>query len=691
MLKWTDTVEKISGVADKKSMFLREKGLETVGDLLIRAPLRFIDRRDSPPFSMLHEAVGTEITAIGTIESVGEKGRYRKQRLLCIISDGSGGNVTGVWFNNYKYIKPKLIPGLKVAFAGRVSFFDGPQISHPRITVLDSTAEVTTKTGLIPVYPEGEEWKKNGFSKTLWEGFIRHLISIWDGSGPYPPLEILKFEGLVSLPEAIRGLHIPESIDEYDKAVTSLKFNELFQHQLLMVALRRRRRQKGGIVFSVGEKYQKFIDILPFELSKGQKTVLEEMSGDFVSGRPMHRLMQGEVGSGKTVVAFGAAAMATDGKRQTAIMAPTELLARQHYENALKWLEPVGVKPVLIAAGRHPDEIKRALYEATTGQADLIIGTHALFQDRVKPPHLGLVIIDEQQRFGVRQRARLINKAIRPHVLLMTATPIPRTLALAFYGDLDLIELPMREGVERNVTTRVVSDMSRDKVFAWYREKIAEGERGYLVFPVIDSGTAGLEAAQARFEPYRKVDFKGIPIALMHGRQPIEDRIRAMDAFRKGDVKLLMATAVVEVGVDVPEANLMVIENSERFGLAQIHQLRGRIGRTGAKAYCILMTKEPQDSPTFERLKKLEQCDDGFTLSEEDLKMRGSGEPLGARQSGTARFQIADLGTDMKLLRRAHKSAEWLLDKNPDLGPYPDLRERLRSNYRKGPRTMLAG
>jgi len=301
------------------------------------------------------------------------------------------------------------------------------------------------------------------------------------------------------------------------------------------------------------------------------------------------------------------------------------------------------------------------------------------------------VIIDEQQRFGVRQRARLINKAIRPHVLLMTATPIPRTLALAYYGDLELIELKMREGVERNVTTRVVSDSSRDKVFKWYREKLGEGERGYLVFPVIDSGIAGLEAAQARFEPYRKVDFKDFPIAMMHGRQPIEDRIRAMDAFRKGDVKLLMATAVVEVGVDVPEANLMVIENSERFGLAQIHQLRGRIGRTGAKAYCILMTREPEDSPSFERLKKLQQCDNGFTLAEEDLQLRGSGEPLGARQSGAARFQIANLGTDMKLLRRAHKSAEWLLDKHPGLAPYPELRERLRSNYRKGPRTMLAG
>ncbi|MBT7619132.1 MAG: ATP-dependent DNA helicase RecG [Calditrichaeota bacterium] len=691
MLKWTDPVEKISGIADKKSIFLREKGFETIGDLLIRAPLRFIDRRDSPPFSKLHEAVGAEITAIGTIESVGEKGRYRKRRLLCMISDGSGGYVTGVWFSKYKYIKPKLIPGLRVALAGKVSFFDGPQISHPRITILDASDEMSTKTGLIPVYPEGEEWKKHGFSKTIWEGFVKNLIGAWDGSGPFPPPELIKFEGLVSLPEAIRGLHLPESVDEYDKAVSTLKFNELFQHQLLMVALRRRRRQKGGIVFATGEKYKKFIEILPFELSKGQKDVLEEMSGDFISGRPMHRLMQGEVGSGKTVVAFGAAVMAADGNRQTVIMAPTELLARQHYENALKWLEPIGVKPILIAASRHPDEIKRALFEATTGQADLIIGTHAVFQDRVKPPHLGLVIIDEQQRFGVRQRARLINKAIRPHVLLMTATPIPRTLALAYYGDLDLIELKMREGVERNVTTRVVTDSSRDKVFRWYREKLGEGERGYLVFPVIDSGVAGLEAAHARFEPYQKVDFKGISIALMHGRQPIEDRIRAMEAFRSGDVKLLMATSVIEVGVDVPEANLMVIENSERFGLAQIHQLRGRIGRTGAKAYCILMTREPEDSPSFERLRKLQQCDDGFTLAEEDLQLRGSGEPLGARQSGSARFQIANLGTDMKLLRRAHKSAEWLLDKHPDLAPYSELRERLRSNYRKGPRTMLAG
>jgi len=691
MLNWSDPVENIHGLGPRRSEFLHRQGFDIVGDLLLRAPLRFIDRRDSPPFNELHKTHGSEVTAIGTIESVGEKGRYNKRRLMAIIGDGSGGYVTAVWFKRYSYLIPRLKPGIKVAFSGRVGFFDGPQIAHPNVTFLDNQLDSNPQTGLIPVYPSGEEWNRIGFTRQYWSKLIVNILKEWDGEGPYIPEEVRDYGKLVPLSNAIRGLHIPETTEEYDHGIAALKFAELFQHQLLMVALRRRRRQQGGIILDAGEYCRKLIKLLPFELSNGQKSVLKEIRDDFQSGRPMHRLLQGEVGSGKTVVAFVAAAIAADGGKQTAIMAPTELLARQHYENALKWLEPAGIKPVLIVAGRHPEEINRALYEASIGGADVIIGTHAIFQERVKPAKLGLVIIDEQQRFGVQQRARLISKGVRPHVLLMTATPIPRTLALAHYGDLDLSELHQREGVERHVKTRVVNDSSRDDVFKWLRDMLKRGERGYLVYPVIDQGPAGLEAAQFRFEQYSKIDFKNNPIALMHGRQPVEERIRTMEAFRRGDVKLLMATAVVEVGVDVPEATLMIIENSERFGLAQLHQLRGRVGRKGDKAFCILLTPDLSDSPGFDRLKKLETSDDAFSLAEEDLRLRGSGEPLGARQSGMVKFKLADLATDMKLLKRAHKAAEWLLERHPKLEPFPELRAKLRQDYRSGPRTLLSG
>jgi len=691
MLTWYDSVDKIKGLGPKRSNFLAWQGYRTVGDLLLRAPLRLIDQRGSLPLKELSAPQRGEITAIGRIESVGEKGFRSKRRFLVYISDGTG-YVTGVWFKAYRYIIPKMQPGVRVAFHGRLTFFDGPQIIHPKVTFLDDDLDLDVHPGIIPVYPSGAEWQKVKLDRRYWPQLIRQVISEWDGGGTYVPEEIRRVHKLVHLREAIKGVHLPESTEEYDRALEALKFAELFHHQLLMVALRRRRRQGEGIRMEPGGlKYDRFIEELPFDLSTGQEKVLDEIKGDFTAGRPMYRLLQGEVGAGKTVLALAAATMVASNDHQTAIMAPTELLARQHYRKAIDWCEPAGLKAVLITAGRDPDEQRRALYEAAVGHADLIIGTHALFYEKVKLPRLGLVVIDEQQRFGVRQRARLVGKGRRPHVLLMTATPIPRTLSLSFYGDLDLSLLPPLPGKRRQVRTRVVNDGKRDNVFGWLREKLKKGERGYLVFPVIEEGSAGLEAAEARFKPYQQIDFKGIPMALVHGRVPIEQRVRAMDDFRAGRVRLLVATAVVEVGVDVPEASLMVVENAERFGLSQLHQLRGRIGRLGKRAVCVLLSPELPGEAGFERLKLLEGCDDGMKLAEEDLRMRGSGDPLGAKQSGIVRFRLADLAQDYQLLKRAHYAAEMLLEKYPDLAPFPELRTKLRQDYRARPRTLLAG
>lgn len=692
-LKWQDPVEKVPGLGPNRARFLEKQEFFTIGDLLYRAPLRFIDRRKSPPFNQLEGMHGAEITAIGTVESSGETGkRYKNRRLIVIIGDGSGGYIQGVWFSKFHYLKPKFKKGSTVAFTGKLTFYDGFQITHPQVTFLDAENSLDPGVGLFAVYPSGDEWEKIGLGRRKWSDIIRFVIGHWDGSGPYIPEPVQRMEKLLTFKEAISGLHQPATTDEFDSAVHSLKFAELFQHQLLLVALRRRRRQKQGIVIGEKEKrYLDFISRLPFKLAEGQKNVIREISDDLRSGVPMYRLLQGEVGAGKTVVAFAAAGMTADSGYQTAIMAPTELLARQHYQNALEWFDETGIKLVLLTGGRHPREHERALFEASSGGADIIIGTHALFQERVRLHRLGLVVIDEQQRFGVQQRAELVGKGGRPHVLLMTATPIPRTLALTHYGDLDISYLPTLPGMVRKVTTRIVNEGSRDKVFSWLRDKLHRGAAGYLIFPVIDQGINGLEAAQARFEPYQKIDFKDIPIALIHGRQPVEERIKAMEDFRSGNVRLLMATAVVEVGVDVPQASLMVIENSERFGLAQLHQLRGRIGRDGSRAFCILMTSERQDQPGFSRLQKLETSDNGLTLAEEDMQLRGSGEPLGARQSGMARFQIADLSTDREILKRANLCAHWVMDNTPDLAPYPELRKKLREDYRNRPRTLQAG
>ncbi len=693
-LKWNDPVAEVRGLGPKRTEFVISQGFATVGDLLLRAPLRFIDRRKSPPFSDLINHQKEEITAVGQIESIGETGFGRKKRLIVNLTDGIG-YLQAVWFQPkfYRFIKDKLKPGLTVAFSGKVGFFDGPQMTHPQVAFLEEQSDLSTTAGMIPIYPSGEKWDKIGLSRHIFPRIIRNLIEDWDGSGPYIPDEIILQEKLLPFNQAIQGIHNPDTPEQFDHALLSLKFAELFHHQLLMTALRRRRRRGDGIILTNdGECYTKFIKNLPFELSESQQDTLSDFDNDFNSSTPMYRLLQGEVGAGKTVVALAASAIAADNGFQTALMAPTELLARQHYQTAINWCEPAGMKAVLITGSRNRDEIRRALYEVSVGGADLIIGTHSLFQERVEFSKLGLVVIDEQQRFGVRQRSKLVGKGKnRPHVLLMTATPIPRTLALAHYGDLDLSYLKPLPGKTRNVITKVVPDHKRDTVFEWLRSEIKKGERAYLVFPVIDEGVAGLEAAEARFEPYQKIDFKGIPMALAHGRIPVEQRQRALELFRSGKVKILVATAVIEVGVDVPEANIMVIENSERFGLSQLHQLRGRIGRTGARAVCVLMTPESDGEPGFERLKVLVNCDDGLKLAEEDLKFRGAGEPLGAKQSGMIKFRLADLFTDLGLLTRTHKVAEQLLDEYPDLAPFPDLRKKLRQDYRNRPRTIMAG
>lgn len=690
-LKWNDPVERIKVLGPDRTQFLTSQGYAVVFDLLMRAPLRFIDRRQSPPFASLTTPSIGEITAVGSIEAVGEKGFGRKKRLICIISDGTGV-LQAVWFKNYHFYKPELKPGRKVAFIGRVTIFDGPQITHPRVIYLDGDRNLPGEPSLVPVYPSGEDWERAGLSKQSWPKLISKVLKEWDGEGPYLPDNIRNLLKYPTLREAVTAIHQPGLTEEFDKGLEALKFAELYHHQLLMVILRRRRRLGDGIVIKPGgDSYERFIKQLPFDLSASQREVLSEIAEDFASGHPMHRLLQGEVGAGKTVVALAAAVQAAETGYQTAMMAPTEILARQHYKNAIEFCEPVGLKAVLITGGRDPDENRRALFEAAVGKADIVIGTHALFQARVALPRLGLAVIDEQHRFGVRQRALLVGKGIRPHVLLMSATPIPRTLALAHYGDLEMSFLKPPIGIERRVQTRVVNDSRRDKVFSWLREELVKGRQGYLVFPVIDESAAGLEAVEARYKPYSAIDFKGISTALIHGRLPIDERINVMEAFRRGEVKLLMTTSVIEVGVDVPEATLMVIENGERFGLSQLHQLRGRVGRSGRKGVCVIISSEREGEPGFERIRKLETTSDGLELAEEDLRQRGAGDPLGARQSGWVKFRLADLTMDYKLLKNAHRVALETLDSWPSLEPFPDIRVKLKQEYRSRPKTMLAG
>ncbi len=668
-------VQFLKGIGPKLGAKLATRDIHCVEDLLYFLPKAYEDRRSFTPLKDVH--VGEHVTVQGEIVLAGVVRFKRRKVFEVVISDGQG-LLAGKWFyfKEAHFIKT-FRPGRVVVFSGEVSIFGGrKEIVHPEVAFPDQEEDLSLHIGrILPVYPNVD-----GVSPKVLRRILAKAVEEYaEDLTSYIPYEILRRQKLLPLSLAVRGLHFPlkgdniQALNEgrsiYHK---SIAFDEFFFLELALALRRSQLHKQPGIAFSVDSPRAKsFLKSLPFALTRAQKRVLEEIKHDMSLPYPMNRLLQGDVGCGKTVVAFLAALIAIDNGYQVALMAPTEILAEQHYRGFKQLAGLSGIEVELLTGARTPRE-KRRIYEAlAAGHINFIVGTHALFQGTVQFKRLGLVIIDEQHRFGVLQRAALRDKAqgLEPDTLVMTATPIPRTLAMTVYGDLDVSIIDELPAGRKPIKTHLFTGQTRSKAYNIVRQELAKGHRAYIVFPLVEeSEKMDLLAATTMAQHLQKEVFPDYKVGLLHGKLPSAEKEAIMQAFKRGEIQILVSTTVIEVGVDVPEATVIVVENAERFGLSQLHQLRGRVGRSARASYCLLITEKlSPKSEAYRRLRILCETNDGFRVAEEDLKIRGPGELLGTKQSGFLSFRRADMVRDYDILLKARQEAFSLLKRDPEL------------------------
>ena len=679
-------IDTLPGVGPAYAKRLHRLGIRTVGDLLRYAPRRYDDLREITTLPELLASGSLPANAAVTLRVPVKSVRLRRLRgrrsmVTAVLGDktaktAKSATLEAVWFNQ-PYLAESLQVGKEYVFVGKLKTGKyGTNLQSPAVERRTLTGEQTHSGRLVPVYPETE-----GLSSRWLRYKIRPLLSYADRLPETLPDDIRDGADLLPIAEAVRSIHFPEDEDAAKRARYRFDFEQVFYQQL--IAQRRRREWQedthATAIPTDTAALDKFLKALPWKLTAGQRTALDEILSDLGRDRPMLRLLQGDVGSGKTAVAAAAAHQAAAAGLQTAFMVPTEVLARQHAATLRQWFEPLGLEVALLAGGQSAAEQDEARARIAAG-APVVVGTHALIQRDVRWQRLGLAIVDEQHRFGVEQRAKLRaeqfvkSSAGAPHLLSMTATPIPRTLALVAYGDQDLSIIPERPAGRPEVATKVVAPAGRDKAFAAVRGELAKERQAFVLYPVISDSQLGLKAAEEEFERLAATVFDGYKVALLHGRLPAEDKVRTMDAFSRGKLDVLVSTSVVEVGVDVPNATVMVIEEAQRFGLAQLHQLRGRIGRGKHRSYCYLLPGDGASADN-ERLRAMERTDSGFELAEVDLEIRGPGEVLGTVQSGFA-VSIEGL-SDPRLLKSARDAARDLLERDPRLATIPALRDKV--------------
>ncbi len=656
----TTNLSGIKGVGPKTAELLAGAGLETVGDLIDFLPNRYEDFSQTVEIANLRPG---KVTILARCEQIETRFVRRGMRVTTATLADDTGKVQAVWFNQ-PYRATQLKSG-QFYFSGEFGLSrDRYQLSNPFV---EAVKEITVQTGrVLPIYPLRKGLKPSQTRKILDE--LRPLIAMMPET--LPP-EIVKREKLASRADALMGLHFPENKDDADAACERLAFEELFE-LLLAARLNKLENSKlNGYEIPFSQKeIADFVAKLPFEMTGAQKRALWEILQDFEKLSPMNRLLQGDVGSGKTIVAGAAAYQASLAGFQTAFMAPTEILANQHAETLAKLLEPLQVSVVLLT-GSVKGAARKKLYEQIeNGAAAVVVGTHALFQDAVKFHRLGFVVIDEQHRFGVKQRQQLLAKSAKmPHLLSMTATPIPRSLQLTVFGDLDISILNEMPRGRKPIETKIWSPNSRAQLYEKIENEIAKGRQAYVICPLIETGVDEKKSVQDEFKKIAKT-FAKRRVGILHGKMPSDAKDEVMTQFAKREIDILVATTVVEVGVDVPNATVMLIENADQFGLSQLHQLRGRVGRGEHQSYCFLMMSDSK-KPS-QRLKEIEKSNDGFYLSEVDLKLRGPGEIYGHAQHGALNLQIANLA-DTKLIKRASDEADWFIKSGQDMVKYPQL------------------
>ena len=695
----------LKGVGPAISQRLQLKGFETVGDLLLNLPRRYEDRRH--PKTIAEAPLGERSMIAATVIKANEA-RGRKRRLEVRFRDDAGDTLLALWFHFRFDLFKKFVPGARVLLGGEVKAGfrgGGKTMTHPDVEMLTSGAEQIplgeqlgkgaddSFGGIVPIYSEIEGVPPRSYRRIVRRALDEFAPALRD----LLPAAMLARRNLLSLRESISETHFPDTFSEEAAKGRSpgeprrrLAFEELFLVQLGLALKRRGTRIEPGIAFrATDESIARITSALPWPLTSAQKRSVQQIAKDMRSPEPMNRLLQGDVGSGKTAVALSAARLAIEDGYQAALMAPTEILAEQHHRLLAAMLKGTGVHVELLTGSLGAKERNFAERVVRTGTAHLVVGTHALAEEATQFHRLGLVIIDEQHRFGVLTRQRLMTKGARPDTLVMTATPIPRTLALTLYGDLDVSVLDELPPGRTPIATKVFKDAQRDKAYEVVRRELAAGHQAYVVLPLVEESEKLVELKAATIERDRLAAevFHGVPIGLVHGRQSSEERAAAMERFRSGKDKILVATTVIEVGVDVPNASVMMIEHAERFGLSQLHQLRGRVGRGAAKSYCLLITGASGaefGASAKQRMKVMEDTTDGFKISEADLELRGPGEFLGTRQSGIPDFAVAELARDQKILAEAREEAFALIELDPtlSLAQHQELRRHLHERWR---------
>ena len=694
LLSQSSGLQYIKGIGPKRARALLEEGIVSVRDLLYFTPRRYLDRRTVSPIRKIRLLLGSEeglddeVTAIVTVRRLSVPvGRSGRKRLVMKVADASG-EANLVFFQGVRFFAQAFQPGDVVAISGPPELYGGTvQWTHPELERMEEGEEDLVHSGrIIPVYRETQGMKSAGLtSRTLRRIFESLFTADYaEEMVDYLPAYIRELRDLPDLKSAIQSLHFPESEEALDRARYRMKYEELFFFQLGL-GLRKgaRERELAGRELVVrSELAASLRESLPFELTGAQKRVLVEIMHDLASGKSMNRLLQGDVGSGKTIVALLSLLVAVDNGLQGAMMAPTEILAEQHYQTVRGLLEHLPVRIELIVGGLKKKARNEILEAARAGEVDILIGTHAIFQKDVEFSALGLVIIDEQHRFGVKQRGELMTKGEAPHTLIMSATPIPRTLTMTLYGDLDVSLLDELPRDRKPVKTAIRFEHQVESVWEFIRSEVHAGRQAYIVYPLVEkSETLELKSAVEHYEYHRDQTFPGLRVGLLHGQLFWYEKEEMMRDFLEKKLDILVATTVIEVGIDVPNASVMVIENAERFGLSQLHQLRGRVGRGADQSYCILVTKDhfryqmrrglsqneqrQERKGAIRRLTAMTETTDGFRISEIDLEIRGPGEMGGTRQSGLPDFRHANVVSDVEIIRDARDDAFGLLEGDP--------------------------
>ena len=672
-IELTTDLAHVEGIAPSRAKLLRQVGLRCVSDLLLHLPLRYEVEVEETTIAEAGGAVGPNHTAKapatirGAITSKKEA-RRKQHRIEVLVEDGTA-TVQLIWFNS-PWLSQRLHPGMQIrAWGNAVRHGDALQMINPRWEEIpENGVPVVREPKIRPIYPAGEEVKSVMIEQAV-RTVLEPALALVDD---HLPDDYRKEKALPTLADAYRMMHAPRDLSEPKEARRRLAFDELLQLQLAVMMKRRQRREmlNAPPLKLTKEIDRRILARFPFTLTNAQREVVDDIAAELKNDVPMNRLVQGDVGSGKTVIALYAMLMAVASKHQAALMAPTELLAEQHYSSITAMLTDSRVNIELLTGSLKPAHKRGLLTRLASGKIDILIGTHALLTQAVKFASLALVVIDEQHRFGVHQRASIRAKATdknsAPHTLVMTATPIPRTLSLTLFGDLDISTIREMPPGRKPIITKVVSSEKTNDVYKHVRDRLKKGEQAYIVVPVVEESDAGLKDVSSHLKILCEGFLEGLQLAPMHGRLDREERDHIMQQFRAHKLDAIVATTVIEVGVDVPNASIMVIEHADRFGLAQLHQLRGRIGRGTRRSLCVLIA-DPATEDAEKRLAAIASTTDGFQIAEKDMEIRGSGEIFGTRQSGVAPFRVAELPHDLELLLMARRDAAQWIDRDPTL------------------------